>query len=242
MTPHRLIPAAAALALLTACQSDITSPTLPVALVSGTGVVVAGGTGSERNFTIEVPEGTGTLRFVITGGAGDADLVVRHGARPESDAFDCLSEGAFSEEECIFDVPAAGTWYVVVHGFDAYSGALLTGTLLSQSGSTPLTSGVAVTDLSGAEGSFRMFAITVPANTDSIRVNLDATGDVDLYLRYSTFPLLNNFDCASYTLTGNETCLEVAPTAGTWYVRVDGWAAFSAGTLTATLYVAAPPP
>lgn len=242
MTLSRFLSVAAALAVLGACQRDITAPTAPPELVPGTGLVIAGGAGSERVFTIEVPEGTGTLRLHMTGGNGDADMVIRHGARPQTGAYDCVSEGIFSEEECIFDLPAAGTWYVLVHGYEAYSGATLTGSLLTQSGSTALTSGVAVTDISGAAGSFRMFAITVPANADSIRVNLTATGDVDLYLRYSTVPLLNNFDCASYTETGTETCKDNTPTAGTWYIRVDGYDVFTGGTLTATVYSPPPPP
>lgn len=242
MTLSRFLSVAAALAVLGACQRDITGPRVPLALVPGTGLVIAGGTGSERLFTIEVPEGTGTLRIQMTGGSGDADMLVRHGARPDFDDYDCVSGEIFSEEECIFDLPSAGTWHVLVLGYEAYAGVTLTGSLLTQSGSTPLTSGVAVTDLSGAAGSFRMFSITVPANADSIRVNLNATGDVDLYLNYSTFPLLNNFDCASYTDTGIETCRATTPTAGTWYIRVDGYDAFTGGTLTATVYSPPPPP
>ena len=239
MTLSRFVSVAAAVAVLGACQSDATGPTIPTELLPGTGLVIAGGTGSERVFTIEVPAGTGTLRLHLTGGAGDADMLIRHGSRPQPVAFDCASAGIQNEEECLVEHPDAGTWYVLVVGYAAYSEAVLTGSLLSQSGSTPLTSGVAIADLSGAAGSFRMFSITVPEYTDSIRVNLEATGDVDLYLRHDRFPLLNIYYCASYTSTGSETCTGVSPNAGTWYIRVHGWDAFSAGTLTATLY---PPP
>jgi hypothetical protein len=114
-------------------------------------------------FTIEVPEGTGTLRFRMTGGSGDADIFVRHGARPDAVSYDCVSGNIFSEEECIFDLPSAGTWYVLVFGYDSYSGASLRASLLSQSGATPLASNVPVIALSGAAESFQMFAITVPA-------------------------------------------------------------------------------
>ncbi len=241
MTRLRLLPIAAALVALTACQKDVTAPPRFAPLTSGTAVLVAGNAGSERVFTIEVPEGTGTLRFRMTGGAGDADFFVRHGERPQAATYDCASENIYSEEECIFNLPSAGTWYVLVYGYEPFADASLRATLLSQSGSTPLASGVAVTALSGAAESFRMFAITVPAGTDSLKVSLTADGDVDLYLRSAVFPLLHIYGCASYTDTGTENCRLVNPVAGTWYVRVDGWAAFTSGTLTATLYPAPPP-
>jgi serine protease len=242
MPPLRRPLVALALATLVACESDPTAPTQLGPLTSGTTVVISGGSFSERIFTIEVPEGTGTLRFLMTGGEGDADLIVRHGARPQTGFYDCVSENIFSEEECIFDLPSAGTWYVLVYGYNSYSSVSLTGTLLSQSGSTPLTSGVAVTELAGGAGSFRMFSIPVPAGADSMRVNLTATGDVDLYIRPSSFPLLNNYYDASFTDTGTETIKATSPPSGTWYIRVDGFDVFTGGTLTATVYSPPPPP
>jgi hypothetical protein len=239
--PLRLLPLAAILATLLACQKDITSPPSVVPLTAGTPLTVGGAIGSERAFTIEVPEGTGTLRLRMTGGDGDADMLVQHGMRPTLDTYDCISTSIFSEEECIFDLPSSGTWYVVVYGYTAYSNVAIKGMLLTQSGATILTTGVAVTALAGATESFRMFSITVPAGTDTLRVALSATGDADLYLSPSVFPLLHLYQCASFTVAPVENCVVVSPQPGTWYIRVDAFAPYTDGTLTATL-VDVPPP
>jgi hypothetical protein len=99
-----------------------------------------------------------------------------------------------------------------------------------------------VTDLAGTSGSFEMFAITVPEGLDSLVVDLTSTGDPDLYLAFDRYPLLNSYDCASFTETGTERCVVVAPDAGRWVVRVDAYLDFTAGTLTPTFYAPAPPP
>lgn len=242
MTLLRSASLATAVVTLAACQQDVTAPPPIVPLTPGAAVTVSGRSGSERIFTVEVPEGTGTFRLRMTGGSGDADILVKHGSEPGSGGYDCVSEAIETEEECIFNLPSAGTWYVLVYGYTAFSGASLKATLLSQSGWTTLTSGVPVNALSGAEDSFQMFAISVPVGTDSLKVSFTADGDADLYVRQTSFPLLQDYDCASYTNTGTESCRILTPSGGTWYVRVDGWAAYTNGTLTATLYDAAPPP
>jgi hypothetical protein len=105
-----------------------------------------------------------------------------------------------------------------------------------------MTDGVAITDLAGTSGSFEMFAITVPEGLDSLVVDLTSTGDPDLYVSFDRYPLLNSYDCASFTETGTERCVVAAPEAGRWVVRVDAYLDFSAGTLTPTFYAPAPPP
>jgi predicted small lipoprotein YifL len=98
----------AALASLSACGDEPTGPN-GGPLVPGESRVIAGATNSEKVFSITVPEGTGTLQITLTGGVGDADLVVRFGARPEPGLFDCVSESEGNEEECLFDAPEPGT-------------------------------------------------------------------------------------------------------------------------------------
>ena len=71
-------------------------------------------------------------------------------------------------------------------------------------------------------------------------MSLAATGDADLYVRRGALPRLNFYDCASFTDGGNETCVVNAPQSGTWFIRLEGFDPYSAGTLTAT--VALPPP
>lgn len=231
--------AAALLVLLGACADEPTAPSV-TALVPGESRSIAGGNGSERIFSITVPEGTGTLQIRLTEGDGDADLIVRLGARPESGLADCVSETDGNEEECLFDSPAPGIYYILVYGYTPYSEVRLIGSLLAQSGATALTAGVPVEPIAGGAGSFRMYSIAVPAGTTALNVTLTATGDADLYVRRGGLPRLNLYECASYTETGNESCSVSSPESGTWFIRIEGYDPYSAGRLTVTF--GAPPP
>lgn len=221
------------------CNEGLPSaPAQPQELTVGTPVTLSGAMGSSRTYRVNVPVGSGKLRILLGGFSGDADLIVRFNAEPTTSAFDCVSESAFALEECIFDAPSAGTWYIQVFGYSAFSGAQLAADLFPQTGERSLSSGVAVTGLTGASGGFEMFRITVPSGTDSLAVALDVTGDADLYLGHQLYPLLNAYDCASFTDTGSERCVILTPAAGTWMIRVDAYRNFSAGTLRATLFPA----
>jgi serine protease len=178
----------------------------------------------------------------LTDGAGDPDLIMRYGSRPEPGLVTCLSESDGPEEECLIDAPTPGTWFILVYGYTAYENVRLIPQVLAQTGATPLTSGVPLTGLSGGEGDFQMFSITVPAGATALDVSLVADGDADLYLRRASFPLLNRYDCASFTPTGTESCSIGSPQAATWFVRIEGFAPYTGATLTATVTVPDPEP
>lgn len=100
------------------------------ALTSGVVVTgLAGDAGSVRYYGIEVPSGATRLTVSISGGTGDADLYVRRGQLPLQFTYDCrpLREG--NGETCSFTSPDAGTWYVMVRGFAAYTGVELLATV-----------------------------------------------------------------------------------------------------------------
>jgi secreted trypsin-like serine protease len=93
-------------------------------LVSLTGV-----SGARNSFThrsVTVPAGAKTLSVVVTGGTGDADLFVRQGSQPTASQFNCRPFLGSNSEFCTIDSPGAGTWFVSLQGFSAYSGAALT--------------------------------------------------------------------------------------------------------------------
>jgi serine protease len=60
----------------------------------------------------------------MSGGPGDADLYVRYGAKPTTSRWDYrpFLEG---NEESVTAQPVAGTWYVMVRGYTAFSGVSL---------------------------------------------------------------------------------------------------------------------
>ena len=60
----------------------------------------------------------------------DADLYLKLGSPPSLDdaTFLCASLGATTVENCTIPNPAAGTYYLLVHAYTAFSGVTLTGT------------------------------------------------------------------------------------------------------------------
>jgi serine protease len=94
------------------------------------GVTVTGlaaSTGNSVNYTMDVPSGASNLKFVITGGTGDADLYVKFGSAPTDSSYDCRPYKSGNEETCSFASPSAGTWYVRVKAYSSFSGVSLTG-------------------------------------------------------------------------------------------------------------------
>lgn len=100
---------------------------------------LAGGANSQTYFTIEVPvpaassastaSMASTLTVTLSGGAGNADLFVRFGELPSPTDFDCSSVTGGNEESCVIDDPAGGTWFAMLSGTSAFSGATLSGDL-----------------------------------------------------------------------------------------------------------------
>jgi len=99
----------------------------------------------------------------------------------------------------------------------------------------PLSSGVPVTAISGAQDSQQVWRIDVPAGTDLLSINSSGgTGDVDLYARRGAVPTPAAYDCRSHTHGNSESCDFVNPGAGRWYVMLQGYASFAGVNLSAT--------
>ncbi|HST28124.1 MAG TPA: PPC domain-containing protein [Rudaea sp.] len=111
----------------------------------------------------------------------------------------------------------------------------------SSGGCTPsgtvLCSGSIVTGLSATKGNWSpYYSIVVPSGASSLTVSISGgTGDADLYVRKSYHPTLSSYTCRPY-LTGNsETCTISSPAAGTYYMAVEAYAAYSGVTLKVTV-------
>jgi vibriolysin len=100
-------------------------------LCSGVGVALpAKATGTtSSNYTLVVPAGKTSVVFTISGGTGDADLYVRFGSAPTTTTYNCRPYTGSNAETCTFNAPAAGTYYVNVRAYSAYSGVTLKGTI-----------------------------------------------------------------------------------------------------------------
>lgn len=94
---------------------------------------LSGSYGSEQVFYLQVPDHADSVRFELSGGTGDADLVVRRGAMPTSSTADCRPGLAGNDEVCTFtpsyySPDLEDIWFVLLEGFTSYSGVSLEGT------------------------------------------------------------------------------------------------------------------
>ena len=78
-----------------------------------------------QHFTVELPTGMNNLTASISGGSGDADLYVRQAGQPTTSSYDCRPWLNGNQEQCQFNNPTAGTWYISIRGYTAYSGVNL---------------------------------------------------------------------------------------------------------------------
>jgi len=197
---------------------------------------LSGATGAAQYFTLVVPAGQTTLTFTMSGGTGDADLYVKNGAAPTSTVYDCRPFTSGNAETCTFSSPAAGTWYVMINGYAAYSGVSLTGTYATTVDTTPaLTNGVANTGLSGAASSQQFWKLTVPAGQAKVVFTITpgtgSTGDADLYVKRGAKPTTTTYDCRPFLSGNTETCTITSPVAGDYYVLLNGYTAYTNVTL-----------
>lgn len=200
--------------------------------VAATGLAAT--TGNSLTYTLSVPAGATNLKFVTSGGSGDADLYVKFGSAPTTSSYDCRSEGSTTAETCNIATAQAGTYYVLVSAYSSFSGVSLTGSYSTGGGGTALTNGVAVTGLSASTGgSTSTYTLVVPSGATNLKfVTSGGSGDADLYVRLGSAPTTSGWDCRPYTSGNNETCAFATPTPGTYYVALRAYSTFSGVTLT----------
>jgi len=201
---------------------------------------IAGTAGTERFYKIDVPAGQQKLEIQMSGGTGDADLYVRRGSVPTTSQYDYRPYLLGNNETVAVDNPAAGTWYIMIRGYQAFAGVTLVATY--GGGTTPgpdpittLQNGVAVTGLKSTTSSERFYKIDVPAGQQKLEIVVSGgTGDVDLYVRRGSKPTQSEWDYRPYLLGNNETVSITNPAAGTYYIMLKAYAAYDGVTLKAT--------
>ncbi|HOX70752.1 MAG: pre-peptidase C-terminal domain-containing protein [Dokdonella sp.] len=209
------------------------------------GVAVTGigaSTGSSVNYTLVVPAGATGLKFVMSGGSGDADMYVKFGSAPTDSSYDCRPYASGNAETCTIATAQAGTYYVRLKAYSTFSGASLTGSYTTGGGGggsctpsgTVLCNGSSVSGLAAStNATTSTYTLVVPAGATNLKFAIaGGTGDADLYVRLGSAPTTTSYTCRPYTSGNSETCTFAAPTAGTYYVNVRAYAAFSGVTLT----------
>lgn len=208
-----------------------------IALTNGVPVTnLAGAVDSEVFYKIDVPAGQATLDIQIAGGTGDVDMYVRKDAQPTTTEWDYRPYKIGNNETVTINNPAAGTYFIMLKAYIAYTGVTLQATYLPIADPvTTLTNEVPVSGLSGAAGSEKFFKIVVPAGQDFLDIAISGgTGDCDLYIRKGSKPTASSWDYRPF-LKGNNEAVEITtPAAATWYIMLRGSQAYAGVTLLAS--------
>jgi xanthomonalisin len=216
------------------------------------GVAVTGlsaATGGQLTYTMVVPAGATGLSFAISGGTGDADLYVKFGSAPTLSSYDCRPYITGNNETCNISNVQAGTYYVMLNGYAAFSGVSLVGSYTAGGGGggggggctpsgTVLCSGSVVTGLAATKGNWSStYSIVIPSGSTKLTVAISgSSGDADLYVRKGSAPTTSSYTCRPYLTGDNETCTISSPTAGaTYYIRVRAYATYSGVTLSTNI-------
>jgi len=94
-------------------------------LTNGTPVTgITGATSSAQYWRITTPAGK-TLSVKIMGGTGDADLYTRFGSRPTTATYACRPYLTGNTETCTQTATQAGDYYVMLRGYQAFTGVSL---------------------------------------------------------------------------------------------------------------------
>jgi hypothetical protein len=98
-----------------------------------------------------------------------------------------------------------------------------------------LQNGVPVTGLSADEDGQLNFCVEIPAGASNLVVTTTGSnGDADLYVSFGTPPTLSDYDCRDYNVGSNGTCSFSSPQAGTYYIMINAYQAYTGLTLEAT--------
>jgi PKD repeat protein len=103
-------------------------------------------------------------------------------------------------------------------------------------GATPLSNGIGFQD-TVVYPYANYYCFQVPAGATSLTITTVCSDDIDLYVKLGALPTYIDYDCASDGQTGNETCSGSNPTAGLYFIAVDGayiWNLSASYTITAS--------
>ncbi|RRS09868.1 peptidase S8 [Pseudoalteromonas sp. J010] len=224
----------AAAAVNEALGGDVTPPTSNVLEDGVAKTGLSGSASSSQYFTFEVPAGKTNVTFTMSGGTGDADLYVKLGSQPTTASYDCRPYEGGNAETCSFDAPQAGTYHVMINGYQAYSGVSLVATTSGSSTGTPQAGGGTIEDVSASSGQWVHYTIEVPEGMSDFTVKtFGGSGDADLFVKFGARPTTTSYDCRPYESGNTETCVITNPQAGTWHLSINAYRTFSGLTLDA---------
>jgi vibriolysin len=209
--------------------------------VAKTGIAVTAA-GSDVVFTLVVPSGASGLKFVTSGGTGDSDMYVKFGSTPTDTVYDCRPYTSGNAETCNIATAQAGTYYVRLKAYSAFSGVSLTGSYTTGGGGTTQTY-TNTTDVAIGDNTTVNSPITVSGRTGNAPSNASVTvaivhtyqGDlkVDLVAPDGSLYNIHNRTGAGTDNINKTVTLNLSTEAlnGTWNLRVNDNAAGDVGRI-----------
>ena len=209
-------------------RSTSTNPDFSVAVSPSSATVAAG---SSTTFTVSTTAIAGSSQSITLSVSG-LPAGVTGSFSPAT-----VTAGGSATLTVTASSTASGSTTFTVTGTSGSTTHTATGSLSVSTGGgggSVLSNGVPVT-VSGATGSQTNFTIAVPSGQASLVVTISGgTGDADLYVKSGSAPTLTTYDCRPYVNGNSETCTFSNPAATTWYIMLNGYAAYSNVSLKAT--------
>jgi len=196
---------------------------------------VSGASGADNDYFITVPTGASNLVMSISGGTGDADLYTKFGSAPTTSSYDCRPYKSGNSESCSVASPAAGKYYIKVHGYSSYSGVTVKASYSTGGGGGGGSSdSVNLPTVSTGNWS-ATYSETVQAGHTATFAISGGSGDADLYVRAGAEPTTSSYSCRPYKTGNSESCTFKPSTTTTYYIKVRAYQTFSGVTLTETM-------
>ncbi|MEO7323190.1 MAG: PPC domain-containing protein, partial [Dokdonella sp.] len=174
------------------------------------------------------------LKFVMSGGTGDADMYVKFGSAPTTSSYDCRPYVSGNAESCPITTAQAGTYYVMINAYSTFSGVSLTGSYSTGGGGNVLANNVAATGLAATTGNSVSYTMVVPAGATNLTFALSGgTGDADMYVKFGSAPgtTAGSYDCRPYVAGNTENCPMSPVQAGTYYINVRAYSSYTGVSL-----------
>ena len=215
----------------TVTVTDVAAPTNE--LTNGVALYIAGSQDSETTYSMDVPVNATNLNFATNGGSGDADIYVKFGSAPTKSDYDCRPYMGGNNESCSIEQAQAGTYYVMVYGYNTYD-TVLTGSF-DVTANTDLSDACAVQgpvtggELTAGEvtclGSADPIWLSVSdVNNHSSIAITTANGSGDIAIEFSNYGWPNGTNLhGSSNNAGNNECVYITNLSQYWgYLKISG--------------------
>ena len=212
------------------------------ALSHNVAVSASGALNSQTKFYIDVPSGQGSLTVAISGGSGDADLYIKRGSEATLTSYDYRPYLGGNNETVSINNPAAGRYYVMLHGYSAYANTSLlakyTAPTLPECASTSqLSNGCKISNLAvTTSGHSKWIAVWIPTGAKNLQISTSGgTGNADIYLQSGAWPSTTSYQYRSINAGNSESVTVATPTGNSWYyINVYGTAPYSGVAIQST--------